>query len=77
MTYILGNDLVWWTGVLSGVVFLALLTTGVVKQYNWKIFMRWQVKLTPLHHWLGWILVGMLSIHVTLAVLAFNFNVHF
>ena len=77
MTHILGNDLVWWTGMLSGLFFLLLLVTALVKQYNWKIFMRWQVPLTPLHHWFGWIAVGCIVIHVILAVLAFNFNVYF
>ena len=77
MTRILGNDLVWWTGILAGSVFVLLLCTAAIKQYNFKWFMRWQVKATPLHHWLGWILMGLISVHVLLAILAFNFNVFF
>lgn len=76
-TIILGNDLVWWTGMLGGFFFLVLIITALVKQYNWKIFMRLQISLTPLHHWAGWLALGSLSIHVLLAVLQFNFHVFF
>ncbi len=77
MTLILGNDLVWWTGMISGLFFGLLMITVVVKQYNWKIFMKYQVPLTPLHHWFGWIACGGLAIHVLLAILQFNFHVYF
>ena len=77
MTLILGNDLTWWTGILGGVFALLLLITAIVKQYNWKIFMKWQIPFTPLHHWFGWIAVGFLSIHFLLAILEFNFHVYF
>jgi hypothetical protein len=77
MTTFLGNDLAWWTGMAGGFFFLLLGITAIVKQYNWKIFMRWQIPLTPLHHWFGWLATGFLSIHVLLAVLQFNFHVYF
>ncbi len=77
MTTILGNDLVWWTGILGGFFSLLLLVTAIVKQYNWKIFLRWQIPLTPLHHWFGWIAVGFLAIHFLLAIFQFNFHVYF
>ena len=77
MTIILGNDLVWWTGILSGVFFFLLMITVVVKQYNWKMFMKWQIPFTPLHHWFGWLACGMLMIHFILAIFQFNFHVSF
>jgi hypothetical protein len=77
MTLFFGNDLTWWTGILGGVFFFLLIITALVKQYNWKIFMRWQIPLTPLHHWFGWIALGFLAIHVLLAILQFNFHVYF
>jgi hypothetical protein len=77
MTLILGNDLVWWAGVIGGFFFLLLITTALVKQFNWKIFMKWQVPLTPLHHWFGWLTLGFLSIHFLMALLQFNFHVFF
>ena len=77
MTIIFGNDLTWWTGMIGGGFAFLLLLTSVVKQYNWKIFMRWQIPLTPLHHWFGWIAFGCLALHVLLAVLQFNFDVFF
>jgi len=77
VTFILGNDLVWWTGMLSGLFFFLLIITTLVKQYNWKPFMKWQIPLTPLHHWFGWLSLGFIMIHVLLAVLQFNFHVYF
>ncbi len=77
MTILFGNDLVWWTGMAGGLFSFLLLGTAIVKQYNWNIFMRWQIPLTPLHHWFGWLAVGFLSIHVLLAVFQFNFHVSF
>ena len=77
MTTILGNDVVWWTGMLGGLFSVLLLFTAVVKQFNWKIFMRWQVPLTGYHHWFGWLAVGFLCIHALLAVFQFNFHVLF
>jgi hypothetical protein len=47
MTLILGNDLVWWTGVLGGFFFLLLIVTALVKQFNWKIFMRSDSAYSP------------------------------
>ncbi len=76
-TTFLGNDLVWWTGVIGGVFFLLLVITAVIKQFNWKIFMKYQVKLTPHHHWFAWLAFGILTIHSLLAILQFNFNVYF
>lgn len=77
MTLILGNDLVWWSGMISGIFFVLIVITAIVKQFNWKVFMRWQIPFTPLHHWFGWIATGSLAIHVLLAVLQFNFHVSF
>lgn len=77
MTLIFGNDLVWWTGMIAGVFFGLLIVTAIVKQYNWKMFMKYQIPLTPLHHWFGWIATGLLAIHVLLAVFQFNFHVSF
>lgn len=77
MTRILGNDLTWWTGVAGGAFLLLLLLTALVKQYNWRIFMPFQITLTPYHHWFGWLAVGFLAIHALLAILQFNFNVTF
>lgn len=76
-TLIFGNDLVWWTGIIGGAFFFLLIITAFVKQYNWKPFMRWQIKLSPLHHWFGWLCLGILSIHALLAILQFNFSVFF
>ena len=60
-TLIFGNDLVWWTGVIGGIFFLLLIITALVKQYNYNIFMKWQIPLTPLHHWFGWITLGLVK----------------
>lgn len=76
-TTFLGNDLVWWTGIIGGVLFLLLIITALVKQYNYNIFMKWQIPLTPLHHWFGWLAFGTLFIHFLLAILQFNFHVFF
>ncbi len=77
MTTFLGNSLTWWTGILGGVFFLLLIITTIVKQFNWKWFMRWQVVVTPLHHWFGWLAFGLLALHSLLAVLSSNFHVFF
>jgi len=76
-TIILGNDLAWWVGILGGICFLVLIFTAFVKQYNWKIFMKWQVPLTPVHHWSGWLTLGFLFVHFLLTILQFNFHVFF
>ena len=76
-TLIFGNDLVWWTGVIGGIFFLLLIITALVKQYNYNIFMKWQIPLTPLHHWFGWITLGFLTTHFILAIFQFNFHVFF
>ena len=76
-TTFLGNDLVWWTGILGGVFFVLLVITAAVKQYNFNIFMKWQVRLTSLHHWFGWLSVGFLLLHFLLAIFQFNFHVFF
>ncbi len=77
MTTFLGNDITWWTGMIGGFFFLVLVGTALIKQYNWKPFMRWQIRSTRLHHWMGWVALGFLAIHVLLAVFQFNFNVYF
>ena len=76
-TTFLGNDLVWWTGILGGVFFVLLVITAAVKQYNFNIFMKWQVRLTSLHHWFGWLTVGFLLLHFLLAIFQFNLHVFF
>ena len=77
MTTILGFSITWWTGVLGGAFCVLLLLTAVIKQYNWKMFMRWQIPMTPLHHWFGWIAAGFLAIHALLAILQSSFHVYF
>ncbi len=77
MIRFLGQDITWWTGTLGGAFLLLLIGTSLVKQFNWKIFMRWQIKLTVWHHWFGWLTFGFLAIHMLLAYLQFNFGVVF
>lgn len=77
MTTFFGNGLVWWTGILGGVFFFLLMITAIIKQFNWKWFMRWQIGSTPLHHWFGWICLGFLALHSLLAILQSNFHVSF
>ncbi|MBI3634089.1 MAG: hypothetical protein HY228_00540 [Candidatus Yonathbacteria bacterium] len=76
-TTFLSNDLVWWTGMIGGFFFLSLCITALIKQFNYRAFMKWQIPFTPLHHWFGWLALGFLFIHVLLAVFQFNFNVFF
>jgi len=77
MTTFLGQDLVWWTGMLGGFFSVLLVVSALVKQYNSKFFIKWQIPLTPIHHWCGWLAVGFLTIHFLLAVFVFNFHVTF
>lgn len=63
--------------MLGGVFLVLLIVTSIVKQFNWKIWMRYQIKLTVWHHWLGWLTAGLLAIHALLAILQFNFGVVF
>jgi len=71
----LGNDIVWWTGILSGFFFLLLLCTAIIKQFNVKGWIKYQIPSTKLHHWFGWLCAGFLLIHFILAILAFNFGI--
>lgn len=34
----LGNDMVWWTGIVGGVFFLLLIITALIKQCNYPYF---------------------------------------
>jgi hypothetical protein len=77
MTIFLGHGLVWWTGMLGGFFFLLLIITALVKQFNYNIFMGWQIPLTPLHHWFGWLAFGLLFVHFLLALFSSVFMVFF
>lgn len=77
MTIIWGHGLVWWTGMIGGFFFLLLVGTGWIKQYNYNLFMRLQIPLTPLHHWFGWLGFGFLLIHFILALFSSVFYVFF
>lgn len=77
LTIIFGHGLVWWTGMIGGFFFLLLGITALVKQYNYNIFIRWQIPFTPLHHWFGWLSVGFLFIHFLLALFSSVFGVFF
>lgn len=77
LTLIFGHGLVWWTGMMGGFFFLLLGITAWIKQYNYNIFIRWQVPFTPLHHWFGWLSVGFLVIHFILALFSSVFAVFF
>lgn len=77
MIRIFGQDLTWWTGMLGGLFMVLLIITSIVKQFNWKVFMPYQIKLTVWHHWFGWLMFGFLAIHMLLAIFQFNFGVVF
>ncbi|MFA5997690.1 MAG: hypothetical protein WC791_04385 [Candidatus Paceibacterota bacterium] len=77
MTIIWSHGLVWWTGMIGGFIFLLLIFTAWVKQYNFNIFMRLQIPLTPFHHWFGWLAFGFLLIHFILALFSSVFYVFF
>lgn len=77
MTTYLGFGLVWWTGMIGGFLFLMLILTGLIKQYNYNLFIRWQIPLTPLHHWFGWLGFGFLFIHFLLALFSSVWAVFF
>ncbi|MBI5798573.1 MAG: hypothetical protein HZB10_01410 [Candidatus Yonathbacteria bacterium] len=77
MTILAGHGLVWWTGIVGGFFFLLLIISALVKQYNYNIFMKLQIPLTPLHHWFGWLCLGILGIHFILALFSSVFYVFF
>ena len=77
MTTYLGHGLVWWTGMTGGFFFLLLIITALIKQYNYNLFMRMQIPLTPLHHWFGWLCFGILLIHFIFSLFSSVFSVFF
>ncbi len=77
MTILAGHGLVWWTGMVGGGFFLLLIITAWVKQYNYNVFMKFQIPLTPLHHWFGWLSLGILGIHFIFALFSSVFYVFF
>lgn len=77
MTLFMGHGLVWWTGMVGGFFFLLLVITALVKQYNNNLFIKFQIPVTPLHHWFGWLCFGILLIHFILALFSSVFYVFF
>jgi len=77
MTTFFGFGLVWWTGIIGGFIFLLLVGTAWIKQYNYNLFMKFQVAFTPFHHWFGWLAFGMLLVHFILALFSSVFYVYF
>lgn len=77
ITTLLGHGLVWWTGMVGGALFLLLVGTAWVKQYNYNLFTRLQIPLTPYHHWFGWLAFGVLLVHFLLALFSSVFGVFF
>lgn len=61
----------WW------VLFLLLIITALTKQYNYNIFTKFQIPLTPFHHWFGWLCFGILLVHFLLALFSSVFFVFF
>lgn len=72
-----GHGLVWWTGMVGGFFFLLLIITALTKQYNYNVFTKVQVPLTPYHHWFGWLCFGILLVHFLLALFSSVFFVFF
>ncbi|OIP66556.1 MAG: hypothetical protein COV32_00560 [Candidatus Yonathbacteria bacterium CG10_big_fil_rev_8_21_14_0_10_43_136] len=77
MTIFMGHGLVWWTGMVGGFFFLLLIITALTKQYNYNIFTKFQIPLTPFHHWFGWLCFGILLVHFLLALFSSVFFVFF
>lgn len=77
MTTFLQHGLVWWTGMVGGFFFLFLIITAWVKQYNYNLFMKFQVPFTSYHHWFGWLCFGILLVHFILALFSSVFFVFF
>lgn len=77
MTIFMGHGLVWWTGMVGGFFFLLLIITALTKQYNYNIFTKVQVPLTPFHHWFGWLCFGIFLVHFLLALFSSVFFVFF
>ncbi len=72
---IFGQDLVYWTGMIGGVLFLILIISAIIKKFNLKIWKNHQIMATKYHHWLGWITLAILLIHTILAIIQFNFHI--
>lgn len=72
---IFGQDMVYWTGILSGIILLLLIASAIIKQFNKREFIKHRPFATKYHHILGWTLLVLIVIHFILAVLEFNFHI--
>ncbi|MBI5401083.1 MAG: hypothetical protein HZB12_03135 [Candidatus Yonathbacteria bacterium] len=77
MTTFFQHGLVWWTGMVGGFFFLLLIITAWIKQYNYNLFMKFQIPFTSYHHWFGWLAFGIILLHFILALFSSVFFVFF